>query len=169
TSNNTLGISMAKNNSLFDKPSSIEYKQGLYRRAIKELKITKSYSKKKLLLILNKQEYKEPFLLNEIIHSKEELKKKLNKVIKDLNNRNILLSQNCTNLNNKLDEEKRLKLETMLSPALQDPTLCKELNKSLEVSAIIISQDKPAIIFTPTTIEIIEYPRNKNETISTQE
>ncbi|CAG8579045.1 13968_t:CDS:2, partial [Racocetra persica] len=39
----------------------------------------------------------------------------------------------------------------------------------LIVSAIIISQDKPAIIFTPTTIEIIKYPRNKNETISTQE
>ncbi|CAG8780975.1 18740_t:CDS:2, partial [Racocetra persica] len=39
----------------------------------------------------------------------------------------------------------------------------------LIVSAIIIRQDKPAIIFTPTTIEIIEYPRNKNETILTQE
>ncbi|CAG8735226.1 14577_t:CDS:1, partial [Cetraspora pellucida] len=52
TSNNTLGISIAKNNGLFDKPSSTEYKQDLYRRAIKKLKITKSYSKKKCKLSL---------------------------------------------------------------------------------------------------------------------
>ncbi|CAG8853926.1 22900_t:CDS:2, partial [Gigaspora margarita] len=39
----------------------------------------------------------------------------------------------------------------------------------LVVSAIIISQDKPAIIFTSTNIEIVEFPKSKNETISTQE
>ncbi|CAG8841445.1 33059_t:CDS:2, partial [Gigaspora margarita] len=39
----------------------------------------------------------------------------------------------------------------------------------LVVSAIIISQDKPAIIFTFTNIEIVEFPKSKNKTISTQE
>ncbi|CAG8722326.1 11689_t:CDS:2, partial [Cetraspora pellucida] len=104
TSNNPLGIFMARNNGLFDKLSSAEYKQGLYRRAVKELKITKPYSKKK------------------------QLKEETIKIIKDLYNQNTRLSQKCTDLNNKLDKKKRLKLKTML-PALQDPTLCEELNK----------------------------------------
>ncbi|CAG8849242.1 6832_t:CDS:2, partial [Gigaspora margarita] len=39
----------------------------------------------------------------------------------------------------------------------------------LIVSAIIISQDKPAIIFSSTNVEIVEFPRSKNETISIQE
>ncbi|CAG8827282.1 44730_t:CDS:2, partial [Gigaspora margarita] len=39
----------------------------------------------------------------------------------------------------------------------------------LVVSARIIGQDKPAIIFTSTNIEIVEFPKSKNETISIQE
>ncbi|CAG8746036.1 27354_t:CDS:2 [Gigaspora margarita] len=39
----------------------------------------------------------------------------------------------------------------------------------LIVSAIIISQDKLAIIFTSTNIEIVEFPKSKDETISVQE
>ncbi|CAG8804682.1 7506_t:CDS:2, partial [Cetraspora pellucida] len=103
-----LGISMAKNNGLFNKLSSTEYKQGLYRRTVNELKITKPYSK-------NKQ-FKKEMIKSNMIYDY------------GLYNQNTRLSQKCTDLNNKLDEKKRLKLETMLS-ALQDPTLCEELNK----------------------------------------